>query len=65
MASISYQQMLVVKDLLGQIHDAIVQLQEWNQQISSVDDYLVSAEGTKTLAASLLRLHGYKCNRNH
>ena len=54
MASISYQQMLVVKDLLGQIHDAIVQLQEWNQQISSVDDYLVSAEGTKTLAASCM-----------
>ncbi len=54
MASISYQQMLVVKDLLGQIHDAIVQLQEWNKQISSVDDYLVSAEGTKTLAASCM-----------
>ena len=54
MVSISYQQILVVKDLLGQIHDAIVQLQEWNQQISSVDDYLVSAEGTKTLAASCM-----------
>lgn len=54
MVSISYQQILVVKDLLGQIHDAIVQLQEWNKQISSVDDYLVSAEGTKTLAASCM-----------
>ena len=54
MESISYQQLLIVKDLLQQIHEAISQLQAWNASFSSVDDLLSSPEGMKTLAADCM-----------
>lgn len=54
MESISYQQLLVVKDILQQIRDAIEKLQEWSLPLSSVNDLLTSSEGTKTLAASCM-----------
>ena len=44
--------MLIVKDLLQQIHDAILQLQEWNKSVGKVEDFLTSADGMKTLAAN-------------
>lgn len=37
-----------------QIRTAIVQLQEWNVDVMSVDDYYCSQEGMKNLAASCM-----------
>jgi len=39
---------------LIQIREAIKQLQEWNKDIQSVDDYYYSPEGMKNLAASCM-----------
>ena len=54
MESISYHQLLIVKDTLQQIHDAIIHLQEWNSEMVTVNDLLTSPEGTKTLAANCM-----------
>ncbi len=40
--------------LLRQIHDAILQLKDWNKNILSSDDYYCSPEGMKNLAASCM-----------
>lgn len=40
--------------LLHQIDNAIQQLQEWNKDIVSSDDYYCSPEGMKNLAASCM-----------
>lgn len=40
--------------LLTQIHDAIIQLKEWNKDVMSSDDYYCSPEGMKNLAASCM-----------
>ena len=37
-----------------QIRTAIIQLQEWNLDVASVDDYYSSPEGMKNLAASCM-----------
>lgn len=37
-----------------QIKNAIVQLQDWNAEVESVDDYYGSPEGMKNLAASCM-----------
>lgn len=39
---------------LIQIKEAIIQLQEWNKDVLSVDDYYNSPEGMKNLAASCM-----------
>jgi len=52
MESISYRQLLVVKDLLQQIQDSIGKLYEWNDHYTCAHDLLSSSEGVKTLAAS-------------
>ena len=39
---------------LIQIKEAIIQLQEWNKDVLSVDDYYNSPEGMKILAASCM-----------
>ena len=39
---------------LQQIERSILLLQEWNRGVYSVDDYLLTAEGTKNLAASCM-----------
>lgn len=54
MASISFQQLQVVEDQLQQIKEAILNLEEWNKSLTSVDDLLGSADGTKTLAADCM-----------
>ncbi len=41
---------------LAQINMAIDQLREWNLGISCADDYLISPEGMKTLAATSMLL---------
>ena len=43
-----------VLGILLQIKEAIKQLQDWNKNILSVDDYYNSPEGTKNLAASCM-----------
>lgn len=37
-----------------QIKDAILQLQEWNKDVESADDYYCTPEGMKNLAASCM-----------
>lgn len=54
MASISFQQLQVVEDQLQQIKEAILNLEDWNKSLTSVDDLLGSADGTKTLAADCM-----------
>lgn len=39
---------------LQQVESSILLLQEWNKNVQSVDDYLLSPEGTKNLAASCM-----------
>ncbi len=54
MESLSFQQMQVVEDQLQQISKAIHQLQEWNSEVTSADDWLLSPDGMKTLAANCM-----------
>ena len=39
---------------LRQVEHSILLLQEWNKGMSNADDYLLSPEGTKNLAASCM-----------
>lgn len=39
---------------LRQIEESILLLQDWNKEIRSADDYLLSPEGTKVLAATCM-----------
>ena len=43
MASLSYRQLQIVEDYLGQIHHAILDLKEWNKGIDSPDKEAVTA----------------------
>ena len=43
-----------VKSTLEQIRTAIGQLKEWNEEVSSPDDYYLSSSGMQKLAASCL-----------
>ena len=54
MESISFRQLQVVEDQLQQIKEAILNLQEWNASLTTVDDLLNSADGMKTLAADCM-----------
>lgn len=54
MASLSYQQLQIVEDILDQIHKAILDLKEWNKDIDSPDTWLLSPDGMKTLAANCM-----------
>ncbi len=54
MASISLQQLSIVEDQLHQIHEAILNLELWNESILCVDDLLKSPGGMKTLAADCM-----------
>lgn len=39
---------------LRQVEESILLLQEWNKGIRNADDYLLSSEGTKNLAATCM-----------
>lgn len=52
--SISLHQLQIVEDQLKQIREAICNLQDWNKSLSTADDFLVSPEGMKTLAADCM-----------
>ena len=43
-----------ILETLLQIKEAILLLQTWNQKVTNVDDYLLSPEGMKNLAASCM-----------
>lgn len=64
MASASFNNRERVLAALQQIEEAILLLQEWNKCVTSVDDYLLTPEGTKNLAASCMLIEaigeGYK-----
>ncbi len=45
---------LIVLDSLRHIEESILLLQEWNGNVTSADDYLLSPEGMKNLAASCM-----------
>ena len=54
MESMSFRQLQVIEDQLKQIREAILNMQEWNKTISSADDFHLSPEGVKTLAADCM-----------
>ena len=54
MESLSFRQLEIVEDQLQQIKNAILNLKQWNEGISNLDDWLSSAEGMKTLAANCM-----------
>jgi len=56
MESLSSKQLGIVNDLLGQIRQAILDLQQWNENIKDADEWLSSPEGMKTLAANCMLL---------
>lgn len=43
-----------ILETLHQIKEAIFLLQKWNQEVTKVDDYLLSPDGMKNLAASCM-----------
>lgn len=56
-----------ILETLHQIKEAIFLLQKWNQEVTKVDDYLLSPDGMKNLAASCMLIEsigeGFKKNR--
>ena len=56
MESLSSKQLAIVNDLLGQIRRAILDLQQWNENIKDADEWLSSPDGMKTLAANCMLL---------
>lgn len=55
MLYMSYDKEIVI-DTLQQINDAIDQIEVWNLNISSGDDYACCSDGMKTLAATCMLL---------
>lgn len=54
MESISLRQLIIAKDQLEQIRDAIQQIQQWSVSVKSAEDFLLSPDGMKTLAANCM-----------
>ena len=54
MESISLRQLIIAKDQLEQIRDAIQQIQQWSVSVKSAEDFVLSPEGMKTLAADCM-----------
>lgn len=54
MESVSFEKKERILSALKQVEDSILLLQEWGKDIRSVDDYLLSHEGIKNLAASCM-----------
>jgi len=50
----SYNERVRVKSIFEQIGTAISQLQEWNAEVSSAEDYYLSSSGMQKLAASCM-----------
>lgn len=54
MASISFQQLKIVEDMLLQIRESLHNLKLWNDSYKDVDEMLSSPDGVKTLAADCM-----------
>lgn len=54
MESVSCENRERVISALKQVEESILLLQEWEKDIHSVDDYLLSHEGMKNLAATCM-----------
>jgi len=50
----SYNELNRIKSTFEQINTAISQLQEWNAEVSSAEDYYTSSTGMQKLAASCM-----------
>ena len=50
----SYNELNRIKSTFEQINTAISQLQEWNAEVSSAEDYYMSSTGMQKLAASCM-----------
>lgn len=46
----------IVRDILCQIGEAIDQLKEWNSDVKTIEDYVTSPGGMKTLAATCMMI---------
>lgn len=44
----------IILSLFKQIDDSILLLMQWNQEVNGADDYLLSPDGMKNLAASCM-----------
>lgn len=56
MESLSSEQQNLVCSILSQIDTGISEIKEWNKDITCADDYHVSIEGSRTLAATSMLL---------
>ena len=56
MVSLSFKQLQIIEDLLQQIRQAILDIQQWNEDTTDADDWLSSPDGLKTLAANCMLL---------
>ena len=54
MESMSFQQLRIVEDILSQIQQSISNIEEWNANVSDVNELLSSPGGMKTLAADCM-----------
>ena len=54
MESASFEKSKRILSILKQVEDSILLLQDWNKNLRSVDDYLLTPEGMKNLAASCM-----------
>lgn len=56
MESMSLEQRRLIGNILSQIDTAISDIKEWNKGIFQANDYIVSTEGSQTLAATSMLL---------
>lgn len=56
MESMSLEQRKLVGNILSQIDTGISEIKEWNKNVSCANDYLVSIEGSRNLAATSMLL---------
>ena len=54
MPSLSFRQLQIVEDQLQQIKEAITNLRLWNSDMKTIDDWGLSPDGMKTLAANCM-----------
>lgn len=56
MESMSSEQRELVGSILSQIDTGISEIKEWNKDVTCANDYLVSTEGSRNLAATSMLL---------
>lgn len=56
MESLSSEQQNLIYSILSQIDTGISEIKEWNKDITSADDYHITIEGSRNLAATSMLL---------